>query len=258
VEWVGPKVSGLKKGQTVFATITTTIGTHLGFGGHLVEGPSHQNEVFALPDTPDPVAYSGLVLTQVGYNCGWRTPGKGAFSVVVGDGMVGLWAAQTLKARGSRVALMGKHAERMKIYKPADGDILVRGDQPDWADKLREWCGGNLDTVVDSVGYDVNKAQNEQLQQMLKRDGHFVEAGHVGANNLIDIRALIMKETTLHTPCGWTRERLQTTLEWIHDGRLETLPLITHRLPAKEAAKAWDIIFNKKEGALGVVLEWPQ
>jgi threonine dehydrogenase-like Zn-dependent dehydrogenase len=46
------------------------------------------------------------------------------------------------------------------------------------------------------------------------------------------------------------------TIRLIAGGHLDTLSLITHRFPAKEAAQAWDLIESKREHVLGVILEW--
>jgi threonine dehydrogenase-like Zn-dependent dehydrogenase len=49
---------------------------------------------------------------------------------------------------------------------------------------------------------------------------------------------------------------MNRTRELIANGNLETLPLITHRFPAREAARAWKLIETKTEPVLGVILDW--
>jgi len=56
---------------------------------------------------------------------------------------------------------------------------------------------------------------------------------------------------------GATLPRLEETMRWIAAGKLDTLGLITHRLPVERAAEAWTLIESKREPVLGVVLEWP-
>ena len=49
---------------------------------------------------------------------------------------------------------------------------------------------------------------------------------------------------------------MDATLELLNQGVLSTLPLITHRFKAQEAAEAFDLILSRREPVLGVVLDW--
>ncbi|MCA9413907.1 MAG: zinc-binding dehydrogenase [Candidatus Omnitrophica bacterium] len=258
VESMGKDVKGFKKGQWVFATITKIEKTHLGFGGHVAVGPSDANEVYALPKGVDPIEYSGLVLTQVGTNTGSRPPvEKGCHALVMGDGMVGNWAAQTLQSRGAKVAFVGRHNFRLDLLKKKKGDLILNSkEQSDWLEQAIDWTGGEFDIVVDTIGNDVNLDTNLKLIPLLKYGGHYVTAGHEGSKSWMDLRQFIYREATIHCPCGWTRARMESTLKQIHDGTIYTKPLITDQMKAKDAAKAWDKIFNEKDSTLGVVLNW--
>ncbi len=253
----GKNVHGFRKGQWVFATITKLNNVHLGFGGHVRVGPSDVNEVYALPEGADPVRFSGLVLTQVGYNTGVRPPVEGKTSaVVVGDGMVGQWAAQTLQMRGANVCLVGRHDLRMNMFDQRCGDLKLKSQDADWIAKAKDWARGEFDIVVDTVGNDTNLEINLKLIPMLRYGGHYVTAGHEGNKSVMDLKVFIYREATVHLPCGWTRPRMEKTLQLVHEGKLKTLPLVTHRLPAREAAKGWENILHHRDKTLGVILEW--
>lgn len=45
-------------------------------------------------------------------------------------------------------------------------------------------------------------------------------------------------------------------LDWLARGELHAAPLITHRLPATEAATAYDGLRTRPADYLGVVLDW--
>jgi 2-desacetyl-2-hydroxyethyl bacteriochlorophyllide A dehydrogenase len=256
VEWIGADVKGFRPGQSVFATITKVKQMHLGFGGHMAAGPCDANEVFALPEGLDPVAYSGLVLTQVGYNSGTRPAVQpGTRAMVVGDGMVGQWAAQTLQNRGAKVLLCGRRPNRLALFEAREGDLALNGHDADWFARALEWAGGAFEIVVDTVGNEVNFDLNLKLIAHLAHDSHWVTTGHEGFKAWMDLKQFIYHETTVHTPCGWTRQRLEATLGLIAAGKLKTLPLITDHLPAAEAREAWRRISENKQ-TLGVILDW--
>ncbi len=258
VEGIGRNVKGYKEGQWVFATITKIPDVQLGFGGHIANGPSDSNEVLPLPDNLDPILFSGLVLTQVGYNTGSRGEAPvGSHVVVVGDGMVGQWTAQQFKARGFKVALLGRHDFRLSLFPAGHGDLIINTKtNPDWQQALQNWALDGIMIAADTVGNEVNYAMNEKLMQMLARGGHFITAGHNGTRSEMDLKLLIASEITLHCPCGWTRHRLAKTMQSIAQGDMNTLSLITHRMPAEQAAAAWKEIQENRDQTLGVVLEW--
>lgn len=260
VEKIGDGVTGLQPGDWVFCTVTKLPAPYyLGFGGHVSIGPSDAEEVLPIPKIIDPIVFSGLVLTQVGYNSGNRGWGdRGETALVVGDGMVGLWTAQTLQYRGFRVALAGRHDARLSKFALRTGDFAVNtATEPDWLRSVADWSRNRLCIVADTVGNETNRELNKKLVELLKPGGHFIAAGHNGVHTEVDTKPLVYKEITLHHPCGWTRERLAKTIDLIAHGYLDTMSLITHRLPACEAAEAWRLIREERDRTLGVILEWP-
>lgn len=264
VEEIGSEVEGFEEGQWVFAVTTKTVDTWGDCGGHVRRGPVDINQVMALPDAVDYAAeqqeaikYSGLILTQVGYNSGSRPPvDEGCHALVVGDGMVGQWSAQTLQLRGAKVALVGKHDFRLGTFAERDGDLKLKFQDEDWLERALTWGGGEFDIVVDTVGNDVNIDLNLKLLTLIRREGHYVTAGHEGEHAHMDLKDFIRKEITLHCPAGWTRPRLAKTMELVHRGALTTLPLITDHVSADRAVEMWEKLLRHRDSTLGVILEW--
>jgi L-iditol 2-dehydrogenase len=95
-----------------------------------------------------------------------------------------------------------------------------------------------------------------ELQVVIRRFGHLVSAGFYGPDDRLALQPPRYKELSIHLVSGWTRERLEAALQAVADGRLETLPLITHHFPVERAAEAWDLIESKREPVLGVILDW--
>ncbi|NBD23641.1 zinc-binding dehydrogenase [Paenibacillus glycinis] len=251
---VGGAVAHVKPGDRVFATVSRIEGMFFDFGGHVNPAVTDGSQVWKLPETDVPdIAYSGAVLTQVGYNCGIRPPvAPGEIALVVGDGLVGHWAAQTLRARGASVYMLGRREERLRLAEAGGYAIPLNGRLSDPAAALRE-AGAAASIVVDTVG---SLETFRSLQPLMKRDSHLVSAGYLGEHGAVDIQTLREQEITLHAPSGWTKPRMDETIGGIAAGRLRTEPLITHRFAARDAAKAWELIAAPGSPCLGVVLEW--
>jgi 3-hydroxyethyl bacteriochlorophyllide a dehydrogenase len=255
VEAVGSDVSGLQKGDRVFAVCGNVLGMFESWAGHVNPSVTPAGQVYKLPDAPDPLAYAGLVLTQVGYNSGIRSPmniGDGA--IVIGDGLVGQWAAQTLAWRGAEVMLVGKHAQRLRHFgnRPYE-HVHNLTEDADWVGRANQLFPNKARIAVDTVG---SAEVMGRFFDVLQRYGHAVSAGFYGTQDAVALQPLRYGELSIDLVSGLRPNRMVDTIRLIAGGYLETLPLITHRFPAREAAAAWDLIESKREHVLGVILEW--
>ena len=253
-EWVGPEVTDIAVGETLFAALGKVEGMFSPWAGQVSPSVSPREQIWKIPPGVDPLACSGLVLTQVGYNCGVRAPiaiGEGA--VVIGDGMVGQWAAQTLAWRGANVVLVGRHAERLTLFGEGPLRCGVNEREQDWVQVVRERFPTGVQVAVDTVG---STAVIEQLMGVMKRYGHIVSAGFYGTADQVALQPLRNRELSLDLVSGWSQPRMDATLHLIAAGHLQTLPLITHHFPVAQAADAWRLIAQKSEPVLGVILNW--
>jgi 2-desacetyl-2-hydroxyethyl bacteriochlorophyllide A dehydrogenase len=255
VEWVGESVHGFSVGETVFATIGRVEGMHHWYAGHVSPSVCPGSEVWKLPAGVDPLAFAGMVLTQVGYNAGSRPRlAAGDVAIVFGDGMVGHWTAQTLAMRGAEVLLIGNHDDRLNLFSGRPFRHIVNRRQQDWTEYFRTTFGEERAQVtVDTIG---RTAIFESVLPFMRRFGHLVSAGFYGTEDRLSLQPPRYGEHTIDLISGWTRDRMDDTLRYIAGGCLETIPLITHRFPVDQAAKAWSLIESKEHPVLGVILEW--
>jgi 2-desacetyl-2-hydroxyethyl bacteriochlorophyllide A dehydrogenase len=254
VEWVGAQVGDLRIGETVFAALGRVEGMFSPWGGQVSPSVCPREQVWKLPPGCEPLAFAGLVLTQVGYNCGTRPPmqpGDGA--VVIGDGLVGQWAAQTLAWRGAEVLLVGRHPDRLARFGAGPLRHIVHERNGAWEEAVRQYVPRGIRVGVDTVG---SVAVLERLMGVMQRYGHLVSAGFYGVQDLIALQPLRNRELSIDLVSGWSRQRMDATLELVATGHLQTLPLITHHFPVAQAADAWTLIRNKQDGVLGVILDW--
>lgn len=255
---VGGAVQRFAPGDWVFATASRVCGMFDNkFAGHVSPAVCDQRALMPLPPGLDPVAYSGLVLAQVGFNCGTR-PGvqPGQLAVVVGDGLVGQWAGQTLAGLGARVVMIGRHADRLGRF-AAHGLTLAAGTDSGVA-AVQALGLGPVQAVIETAG---SMSALSGYLPLMARNGHMVIAGFypkaAEVNLLLALQQFRNYEISFDLVSGWTQPRLDDTMRWVAEGRLDTLGLISHRFPVERAAEAWALIESKCEPVLGVVLDWP-
>ncbi|UCH32922.1 MAG: zinc-binding dehydrogenase [Armatimonadota bacterium] len=255
VESVGRNVRGVAEGDWVFAALGRIAFREFPMAGHVGVSITNHNDVLKLPAGLDPVAASGLVLTQVGYNHGSRPPvSDGTRAIVVGDGLVGLWAAETLQARGAAVLLIGRHDERLRTFE-VRGDSRTANARLTDADQVAaDFSPGGAHVVIDTL---TTADDLHASLRFLAHDGHIVAGGYyIHGRHLIDYMQLTAREATLYAPGGWTRRRLERTLDWIVKGHLRVLDKITHRWPVARAAEAYDLLVRRHEPFLAMVIDW--
>lgn len=254
VEWVGAAVDDLEVGETVFSTYGYIDGMFQDRGGQCSPSVCRREHVWKLPTDVDPLAFSGLVLTQVGYNCGMRPAVDiGQAAVVVGDGLVGQWAAQTLRWRGAHVVLVGRHADRLAHFPACYGCHPLDEGDGDWPEKVKELFPAGVQVAIDTVG---STAVMDAFQGLMVRYGHLVSAGFYGTADHLALQPPRHKELSVDLVAGWSPRRMDETLHLVAASHLQTLPLITHHFAAARAAEAWALIQSKAEPVLGVILDW--
>ncbi|QYM78455.1 zinc-binding dehydrogenase [Horticoccus luteus] len=255
---VGAAAPGFAIGDWVFASMSRVEGMFDNqFAGHVSPSVCDHRAVQRLPAGANPLAFSGLVLTQVGFNCGSRSPvAAGQVAVVMGDGLVGQWSGQTLAARGAKVVLVGRHEDRLARFRRF-GSVVRAG--ADYGVPAVQALGlGPVNFLIETVG-DVNVLH--RYLPLMARNSHMVIAGFYKPSGDVNLQAALQTfrnyEISFDLASGATRERLDETLRWIADGRLDPLCCLSHRFPVEQAADAWRLIETKREPVLGVVLDWP-
>lgn len=263
VQRVGSDVTDIITGETVFCVAGKVNGMFQPYGGHVSPMTIERNAVWKLPDDTQPLKYAPLVLAQVGFNCGNRPPiERGDWALVIGDGQVGNWCAQTLKWRGARVAMLGRREARLTLARELTDCHTINSRTEDWHAAVRKLAPQGLGIAVDTVG---SAAMTNSVIPLMKRGGHIVSAGFCGTDDLISLQALRDQELSLDSVASLTKERMDATLALIERDVLKTLPLVSHHFPATDAAMAWKAIQegrSRPPGAdadravTGVVLDW--
>jgi len=192
----------------------------------LADGIPLERAVFA-----EPLAAACEILDQV------AIPARAPIAVL-GDGKLGLLAAQALDVYGYPVRLFGRHPEKLRLATAVGiATELVSGPLP-----LAEY-----DWVVDATGSPDGLRQAVAMARprgtaILKSTLH----GAVG----VDAAPIIVNEVTLvGSRCG----RFETALPLLEHGLIRAENLVAARFPLRDAARAFQRASER--GVLKVLLE---
>ena len=103
---------------------------------------------------------------------------------------------------------------------------------------------------------DLTAAYREPAGRILGAALTDVEGWEKLAHLATEIGHRLSGSRSLERAIDWAQDRMDETRALIAGGYLETLPLITHHYPVAQAAAAWDLIRDKPEPVLGVILDW--
>jgi bacteriochlorophyllide a dehydrogenase len=178
----------------------------------------------------------------------------GELAVVIGDGLVGQWHAQTLRARGCEVWVSGRHDRRLQIAREFSADRVIDTRTENLREEVYKRAPGGADIVTESAGWIANVREAVDL---LRHDGQMVLSGYYQeGQHLLDIQWLQERETTVYAMAGWTMERMHGTLDAVVAGKLKVGALVTHEFPWQEAEQAYRLVWDNSSEFLGLVIRW--
>jgi 2-desacetyl-2-hydroxyethyl bacteriochlorophyllide A dehydrogenase len=282
IESVGPATAGLKPGQRVVASCVIACGrcwwcdraehyhcpqvSLFGYGevvGSYV--PGGQAELVRVPfaDTvlhhiPDHIDDEQAVFVGDVLATGWSAAidggvGEGDTVAIVGCGPVGLCAALSSRAQGAETIVAVETSPARRAVAERLGAVSVAPSEA--AQAVGDLSGARgADVVIEAVGSDAALAAALSL---VRPRGVVVAVGaHHSAAFPLPTGEAFAKELTLRFCVGDSIRHRDRLLSLIASGRLDTGPLVSHRLPLAAAPEAY-ALFDQQE-ATKVLLAPPK
>lgn len=274
---VGSQVSGFRQGDRVTSEVGRTCGhciycvtgkanlcdQKLGLGriglerkGAMTEYVvSHNSLLHKIPDRvsfeeaamsePATVALSALEQIKI-------FPGDPV--VIMGTGPIGLILAQGAKAAGAWpivVTGLSHDKDRLRLAKSLGADETIDVEKEDPVEKVKGMTGG-LGASFIFEGSGSGKGFNQGLE-MLRKGGELVAVGIYPEKISVDVTYKLVREMRVFRGVsGGTRLAWQRVLNLMASSQIRVAPLITHRLPLKQAEEGFRACLEKK--AVKVIL----
>lgn len=215
------------------------------------------------------IALQGVRLVQ---------PTLGETVVVTGLGLIGLMTVQLLCANGCRVLGLDFDPAKLELARQFGAEVvdLMAGQDP-VAVATTFSRGRGVDAVIVTASTKSSEPMH-QAALMCRQRGRIVLVGVTGLELSRD--DFFKKELTFQVsasygpgrydpnyeekgqdyPVGfvrWTEQRnFEAVLDMMADGRMDVMPLISHRFPIDEAEKAYELVGGSGP-VLGILLEYP-
>lgn len=241
-----------KRGDTNLCLNAPCIGEEID-GGYAQYVLASQKQVFTLPDNidfdegtllADPVA---TPLHAVRKKADIKPGDKVA---VWGTGPQGYCAIQLAKLSGGYVIAVGRRETKLKLALALGADITINCDEEDVCRKVKEITDFGADVSLECGGY---PAALEQAIACTRKGGRIVMVGLQKALQC-DLENMLWHEKQLIASFSSTYQEAVIGIRLAENGNLKLKPLITHSFNLIEIQKAFELLSERKEHVIKVVI----
>ena len=261
VDVVGANVRDLKVGDHVFAPGTMFLSpTHHYAGpntaahsGYLVAPRASVTRVDNSVDLAAASLYHMAGVSRHGVRLTKIRPGE--LVVVIGLGMIGQMSAQAARRAGARVIATDLIPLRLDLARKHSADLVVDANRESLEDVVRAQAADGADVVIDTTG--ISTIFGKCLG-LIHREGRIAMQGYYPDPISIDFHPTHLQRPTVTFPCGWDDQFNSELAADMATGRIAIGPLITHRIPFRDARSAYELVVEHPEQSLGMVLSWSE
>lgn len=259
VDEVGTGVEEISVGDHVF-----TMGTHFADPDHKYPGPNQAShagylvadasQVWRVDPSVDLAAASLFHVAGVsrhGVRLSNVRPDE--LVVVIGLGMIGQMSAQAARRKGARVIASDLIPARVKAAAASSADRAVDATTERLEDVVRDERSDGADVVIDTTG---DHLIFDACLGLIRREGRITMQGYYPEAISIDFHPTHLQRPLVAFPCGWDDDENDVIAEDMKTGVLKIDPLITHRIPFRDAPQAYDLVVEHPEASLGMVFDW--
>lgn len=237
----GPDVTQLQVGDLIYASVDHVERFKIQENGLLLKLPSDI--------APSDAALFGI--SGVAMHCCRRVePRIGEKVLIVGQGCIGMFAAQIAYAMGARVTVCDIEESRLEQARQlnvAENVYNTRGDG--WKTQIAD---GTYDVVMDFAG--AVDLVTPMIQACKTRGRLLLVAGRFDVNYTFNVGQF--KEISILHCSHFTRDDLENLCRLLRQGSIKIAPLIRHRVNVADAPQIYRWLRDEPMRLLGTVFEW--
>ncbi|QHY93805.1 NADP-dependent isopropanol dehydrogenase [Streptomyces sp. S4.7] len=241
-----------------------------GIWGHRSEGivPVERMTGHILPEGLEPIAGAFARVGAIAYNAVLAADiHVGEDVAVFGQGVIGLLTTRLARLNGADVTAVDALDGRLATARAYGANRTLNALDDAVAESIREATDGRgADAAIEISG--AYRALHEALRSVTvsgrvvasgfyQGDGDGLRLGDEFHHNRVQLISSQIGGVPPQLSGRWTVERLQRTfLALVADGRVDVASLVSHVVPAAEAADAYALLDESPVDALQIVLEF--
>ena len=220
-----------------------------------VRVPYADNSLTAIPEeiSDEQAILIGDMLTTGYYAVENCVLSPGDTVAVFGAGPVGLCAVHTARLFSpARIILVDLLPNRLEIGKKMGATDIINSAWENAVDIIMEITNGiGVSAAIEAIG---NPATVNDASQVVRVGGILSIVGLFPGPIEFPIHNLLMKNVAVKMGLA-NLGNIHRLINLVSYGKLDTSPLITHRMPFKDFEKAYEIFAGKKENVIKILLQ---
>lgn len=216
--------------------------------------PHADSNLVRIPDalSDEQVLFVGDILSTGYHGVRQAAVGPGDTVVVMGAGPVGLCAVHTARLFGpQQIIAVDLIGQRLALAKRMGADQILNAAEGNVVQRVMELTGGHgPEAVVEAVGASTTL---RQALQMVRVGGRVSMVGIPGEPMELALPVMFMKNVTLTMGLANLGD-METLIKLIAAGKLDTTPMITHRISLAEIESGFHKFEKQEEGVVKIAI----
>ena len=237
----GPDVKELQVGDLIYASVNHVERFTIPEDGLLLK----------LPEDVDPGEAALFGISGVAMHCCRRIdPRIGEKVLIVGQGCIGMFAAQIINAMGARVTVCDINESRLEDTRQLGvAEQVFNTSGEGWVTHIQE---DTFDAVMDFAG--VPGMVTPMIQACKVRGQLLLVAGRFDVDYTFNVGQ--HKEISILQCSHFTCDDLENVCRLLRQGSVKIAPLIRHRVSVDEAPQIYEWLRDEPMRLLGTVFQW--
>ncbi|MCG9128548.1 zinc-binding alcohol dehydrogenase [Candidatus Poribacteria bacterium] len=237
----GPDVTQLEVGDLIYASVDHVERFKIQENGLLIN----------LSDDIEPSEAALFGISGVAMHCCRRVePRIGERVLVVGQGCIGMFAAQIAYAMGARVSVCDIEESRLeKVRELGIAEQVINTSDDGWEKQIGD---GGYDIVMDFAG--VPDMVTPMIQACKTRGRLLLVAGRFDVKYTFNVGQF--KEVSILHCSHFTRDDLDNLCRFLRQGSIKIAPLIQHKVRLEDVPQIYRWLRDEPMRLLGTVFEW--
>lgn len=195
---------------------------------------------------PDQMSFPQAALVEtvsIGAHAANRTPIKlNDTVVVIGAGAIGLVTLQAMRLRGAgRIVVTDLSPARLALAKQLGADVILRGDEPDLMDRLREAAGPEgADATLEAVGV---QSTLDTALDITRKAGALTLIGNVTPRVSLGLQSIVGREISICGACASNGE-FADCVDLVASGRINVDLLISELARIEDGQAVFDRLYK--------------